>query len=225
MGKRSDILVSALTLLLLGGTLADRLKFHTPGPDAGRYQEKVREVGGTMPLQAGDWLGKESEVPPAAITLLHPNLVIARHYENLQTGRSVEFLLIQCSDVRDLLGHYPPRCYPANGYTLQSSEQKDWKVGDLTIHGTRYEFQPSRLQWMGLQVVQDFMILPDGTTCPDMKGVDAAARDRRKKFFGGAHVQIVSDITLPEDQRTDALERIIGSALPLIDQIRSGVKP
>src|SRR5579884_1718328 len=118
MGKRSDILVSALTLSLLGGTLADRLKFHTPGPDAGRYHQLVQDAGATVPREIGDWKADgDSPLPPAAIALLHPNLVISRHYENSKTGHSVEFLLIQCSDVRDLLGHYPPRCYPANGYT------------------------------------------------------------------------------------------------------------
>jgi hypothetical protein len=225
MAKRSDIAVSALTLCLLGGTLADRIKFHTPGPDAAPYQQRVRDAGDAMPMTVGNWAAKESDLPPAAIALLHPNLKIARHYENSQTGHSVEFLLIQCADVRDLLGHYPPRCYPANGYTQQSAELRKWKVGDLTINGTRYEFQPSRLQWMGLQVVQDFMLLPDGTTCPDMTGVDEAARDRKKKFFGGAHVQIVSDASLPEEERNEAFQRIIGSAMPLINQIRSGVKP
>src|SRR5205807_9913884 len=123
---------------------------------------------------------KDTEVPPAAVALLHPNLVISRHYQNVQTGHGVEFLLIQCSDSRDLLGHYPPRCYPAHGYLQQSETAQDWEVGGLTIHGKRYEFQPSRFQWVGTQVVEDFMVLPDGSTCPDMQGVDAAARDRKK---------------------------------------------
>jgi len=231
MGKRSDIAVSALTLCLLGAALADRMKFHMPGPDAAPYHQRVREAGARVPYAAGNWAGEDTELPPAAVAMLHPNLVISRHYRNSQTAHLVEFLLIQCSDSRDLIGHYPPRCYPANGYLqVRAPEPQDWQVQGLTIHGTRYEFQPSRLpsgfQWVGTQVVEDFMVLPDGTTCRDLQGIDAAARDRRKKFFGGAHVQVVSDAALlTESEREDAFKQIIAAALPLIEQIGGGVKP
>ena len=69
MGKRSDIAVSALTLCLLGGALADRVNFHMPGPDAAPYHQRVLEAGAAMPLAAGDWVAKETTSIRLAVKL------------------------------------------------------------------------------------------------------------------------------------------------------------
>lgn len=225
MPMRHDIFVCGLTACLLCGVMADRLALHTPGPEVRPYHARVREALARVPESAGPWVGHDVPVPPAAVDLLHPNALLSREYINRNNGYRVQLLLVQCSDARDLVGHYPPRCYAAQGWRPESVAPRDWQAGGLTIHGTRYEFVLDNFAAPDSVVVDDFMVLPDGSTCPDMAGVDAAARDRRRKFFGAAQVQMRSPSLMPPEEREQAIGELISSLLPLIDTVRSGVRP
>jgi hypothetical protein len=159
-------------------------------------------------------------VPAAAFSLLQPNLVLARRYRDINTGHSVTLLLVQCMDARDIIGHYPPVCYPGQGWSELESIPRNWAVEDLSITGTQYRFSTSRPGRAATIVVDNFMVLPGGGFCRDMEGVHLAARDRRKRQWGVAQVQLVSDGGMSTAQRQEAFARLVGAARPLIDQIR-----
>src|SRR5688572_9027810 len=133
-----------LTTLALAGLLADKLLFHTPPADAAAYHERVRGAAATVPLHIDSWFGVDTPVPTAAVEMLHPNVVISRRYEDLRTHQNVSFLLVQVSDVRDILGHYPPYCYPARGWPEMGREAKTWDVKGLKINGTTYSIASPR---------------------------------------------------------------------------------
>ena len=68
------------------------------------------------------------------------------------------------------------------------------------------------------------MVLPDGQVCRDMDGVETAAQDYRRKFFGAAQVQIVTDTQWSDADREELFSQLVRAAGPLLREMRSGVK-
>lgn len=217
------LLPGCATLSVLVGVWTERSFFRTPPADSAPYHARVSAAAEEMPLHIGSWLGAEVPVPAAAIQILHPNVIISRRYVNITTGRSVSFLLVQVRDARDILGHYPPVCYAGQGWTRDAAEPTDWQLGDQTIQGTQYLFSSERSERRSEIVVDNALFLPNGTTCRDMEGVDAAARDNRLKFFGAAQVQLVYDNEIPAAERRELFQTFIRAARPIVDELRRGV--
>lgn len=176
-----------------------------------------------LPIHVGDWVSEDVPVTPSAIALLRPNVVMQRRYRNLATGLQASILLVQCRDARDLAGHYPPICYKANGYQMLSCQPDPRNIQGLQLESTTYEFSSPKLATMGAMKVFDFMILPNGRTAPDMKAVYALARDRHKRHFGAAQIQILTDTGMSEENRTKTIDTFLELARPVIDAILSGV--
>lgn len=213
-----------LTVVVLGVVAGDRALFRKAPGDAEPYHRELAAAAGKVPTQLGAWLGAEAELPRAAVQLLQPNLVVSRRYRNVHTGRSISFILIQCRDARDLIGHYPPVCYPGQGWVGGGSVGCEWDAAGTRIHGTRYEFGSAKLDQLSRIRVDNFMVLPDGTISPDMDGIHEAARHRQKRFYGAAQVQVVSDVDLPAAEYDEFFGDLLRAVGPLVEQIRSGVR-
>jgi hypothetical protein len=210
--------------VVLCAVTLDRRLFRTRPPVAAAYHERLREVAMQIPSHIGDWMGTDTEVPPAAVEMLHPNVIVSRKYLNIRTGESVQFLLVQVQDARDILGHYPPVCYRGQGWTQQSAESLMASVGSLDVKGTRYTFTSTRNSQDSTILVDNFLVLPDGKTCPDMEAVDAAAQDNRLKFFGAAQVQVVYDQAVPPQRRDEVFRTFVGLARGVVDQMQLGAE-
>jgi hypothetical protein len=217
------ILPGCATLSILAGVFTERSLFRTAPVDSAPYHARISAAAEEVPLHIGSWLGAETPVPAAAIQILHPNVIISRRYVNLSTGSGVSFLLVQVRDARDILGHYPPVCYAGQGWTRDASQPVDWQLDDQEIHGTRYLFSSERSDRRSEIVVDNALFLPDGTTCRDMDGVDASARNNRLKFFGAAQVQVVYDSAVPAAERHVLFETFMRVARPVVEQLRMGV--
>jgi hypothetical protein len=216
------LIPALLTLLLLAGFTADQLLFRVAPADAAPYHAAVQQAATRIPLHMGSWLGEDVPVPPAAVQLLKPNVIVSRRYTDLRSGRRFDFLLVQCSDIRDILGHYPPVCYRGQGWTTDAAEPGDWETGDLTITGTSYTFERKRQGLPARLVVYNFILLPDGRICRGMDEADEAAQDLRRKYFGAAQVQLVFDGSVPEDVRDEVLQMTVAANRDLFDTIRRG---
>lgn len=142
-------------------------------------------------MSFGSWVGQDEQVAQEALRLLSANKVLSRSYTHVGTGRHVGLLIVQCRNARDMVGHYPPVCYPNSGWSLQSAEPITFTVDDLQIPATEYEFAISRFGSAGRLWIYNFMILPSGQFAADMRGVQAVAADYTQKFFGAAQVQLV----------------------------------
>jgi hypothetical protein len=219
--KKLEFLWIGLSVALLAGAGADRLSLVSP-IDPSPYHARLREIRQSTPIAFGHWVGQDLEEPVEAAEQLHPNVFISRRYHNTVDRRYVDLLLVQCWDVRDLVPHFPPVCYPGRGLSETSSQTMDWKVGDLTVHLTEYEFEAINFETDKLTIVENFMILPDGRTCRDMTEVrkDIALNTR---FFGAAQVQLVFQSDVPAEEREKICRAFIQAYQPLIDAIRSGV--
>lgn len=214
----------ALTLLLFGGAMADKVMFHLPPDDASPYHARVREAAEQLPYNIGPWLGTDSPVPPTAVELLRPNVIVSRQYQDVRTGRTASLLIVQCEDARDLIGHYPPVCYPAHGWSGRSAVPAERQVDGRPVAVTEYTFTSARIDRNGDLRIDNFMVLPDGRMCRDMDGVETAAQDYRRKFFGAAQVQVITNSEWSNSDRAELFGQLVGAADPLLREIRSGVK-
>ena len=215
-------LAPLLSLALLSGVIAEKVVFYAPRSAAAQYHESVRSAAASAGMRAGLWVGTDIPIPPVAVAMLQPNVILSKRYENFQTGHTVSFLLVQCRDARDLQAHYPPSCYKGRGWLEQTATPRTWRIGDLTIDGTEYEFTSVRFDRADGLIIDNFMLLPGGRTCPDMKGVDAAADDYRQTFLGAAQVQVVANLSVPAPERQEAFEALIQAHRKLIDAILAG---
>ena len=220
--RRLKLVPVILAVLLLGGAAADRWSLPRPSA-AAPYHQRMRAVATTLPSRAGDWIATELPAPAEAVEQLRPNLLLCRSYRNLKSGRQVQFLLVQCGDVRDLVAHYPPICYPGRGVHLVTAETRTATAGAMQLPMTRYEFQSNTFKDSKNVNVDNFMILPDGRVKPDMQGMEREI-GLRNRYFGAAQVQVVSDGTMPVDQRDEAFKQIVAAYEPLIRAMSGGVE-
>jgi hypothetical protein len=212
-----------VTLGVFGVGAAQPMLHGRPG-DVDGYLERVQGAA-KMPMEIGEWVGKDQPLPEAAVKMLKPNASISRTYVNKKTGEPVQFLLIESSDGRDLAGHYPPNCYPGQGWTLANQVSKTWKVAGMEIPGMEYEFVMRGALQQGHIFADDFFIMPDGSFLPDMAQFNRASADYRKHYYGAAQVEVTFDgNSLPQD-RDARLGMFVGSCEPLLQAIRSGCKP
>jgi hypothetical protein len=207
--------------LLAAMALAQVILFRKP-PRAGAYFQRVAAAAAATPANFDYWVSMEAPIPPAAVTMLHPNVTISRKYANLRTGQQGTVLLVQCTDARDLRGHYPPVCYVAHGFRLVASSPRNWNVAGLAIEGMVYSFSSVRPEELSSMIVYDFMILPDGRTCRDMDGVYSIARSPRKRQLGAAQLQVLVDPSMPEQQRDGLFLTVVQANRRTIDAIRAG---
>jgi len=212
-----------ITLGLLLGLAWQKRSYPTAG-DADAYHQKVRAAIEAIPLEIGSWVGTDVPVPPAALAMLRPNALVSRRYVNRRAGQHVDLLVEQCRDARDMAGHYPPVCYPSNGWTPQRETPMQWTTADgHTIYGTEYEFSQALPDRASLIVVDNVFVLPDGSITRDMKGVRALASDYRKHFYGAGQIQIVFSTHMPADERRRIAELMLGAVRPVVQTISSGV--
>lgn len=223
-GAHLSALASPLVVLaLLAGLAAQKSLIRGSADDAVAYHAEVAALAADLPVVVGDWVGKDVPVMAAAVALLKPNALVNRRYVNWRTGETASLLLVQVRDPRDLLGHYPPNCYPAHGYTADATQEQDWDVGGLRIAARCYRFSKQEMEGRSKLVVDNFMVLPDGETARDMRGIDRAAQDLRHRYFGAAQIQILTDPSIGDERREEVFQTFVSACLPVIRRVASGV--
>ncbi len=76
--------------------------------------------------QSSMWVGSPVKIPTDQEEILHPNALLSRQYSEIGErgpGTSVTMLLVHCSDVRDMDGHWPRHCYPKSGWRLEDMKE------------------------------------------------------------------------------------------------------
>jgi hypothetical protein len=164
-------------------------------------------------LIRGRWVGRDIAVPPAAKKLLHTNAILSRRFERIGGGATVRLLLVHCTDVRDMGGHYPPVCYPSAGWTPVDAERPDaieLLVGGQPLPLRVYEFsrieggvRESRIR------VFNVFILPDGSLTTNIGQVRGRGERRAVSARGVAQLQVVTTMTMGDEDAADAAREIL----------------
>jgi len=218
MSRGAIITVCFAALLLVFAAVSSRIAVDRV--EVERYHASVREAAQRFPINMGEWAGHEVDLPPSATKLLRPNAIIAREYQStVREGLSATVLLVQCADIRDMQGHYPPNCYPAHGWS-GTTKSRVAQLGDLPA--ARYDFvRRSERGERGITVYNLF-ILPTGETTIDMRDVRRASSDYGTRPFGAAQVQVVIDKDVPESEHAWILGEMRRIADPVVEVLRAG---
>jgi hypothetical protein len=216
------ILSPLLCLAILAGMWTEARARVQPA-DAEPYHARAKEAIASLPYQINGWVGRDDEIPPAAVKLLRPNYMVSRTYVDPRSiSRRAGLLIVQCKDSRDMLGHYPPVCYPAHGMTMVAEKERDWKVGGMTIPGTEYEFTENDGVSRYHMTVYNFMIVPGVGVVRDMRGVERAAEDYQQRYFGAAQFQVTMDAGIPQYDRDRIFAQLVGGNTKMIETLKSG---
>ena len=162
---------------------------------------QVEDMIDRVPVRLGDWYGEDVPVPTAAEQLLRPTAILSRRYSRIGLDGSLVLCIIHCSDVRDMIGHHPPQCYPNAGWLMESTE-----AGQITIGEETLPLQAYRFEWheMGIavssRIVFSSFMLPDGTASTSMGQLRETARGWSESTSGVAQLQIVIDGDISVEQ-------------------------
>lgn len=182
------------------------------------YHEQVAKVIQEIPLDFGDWKGQQVPLPQSAISLLRPNALIARDYINQDKGVRATLMVVQCKDTRDMAGHYPPRCYPANGW-MESPKNPAHMYSLLSDELRVYEFERVAGQARRDIFVYSIFALPTGTLTTSMSEVRKVGSDYSYRRFGAAQIQIVIDGDINQEDHQWILDELYGIAKPAIEAV------
>jgi hypothetical protein len=222
----------ALCLLLLAGLVAQARTRVQPGDAEPFHQRAAAAIAGIpASLDSGQWVSQEEPEPPSATALLRPNAMLSRRYiKHLPDGQilSVGVLIVQCRDARDMQGHYPPRCYPANGARQLQSIPRTWNIAGTTITGMEYLFtQLTEGRNQDLRVY-NFFVIPEipglearavrgpRGICPDIDSVYASGEDYQQRYYGAAQFQFVFPDELTQAARDEILAEILAPNLNVV---------
>jgi hypothetical protein len=180
-----------LALLVAFGFFAWALAPTAPAPE--RFAGIARAFG-EVPYAVGGWYGVDVPLPAAANEILRPTAVLSRRYQELGGGRSAILGLVHCADLRDMLGHHPPRCYPASGWQLapDGSAIVEVRLGGRATPARMFHF--NRTDRSGLReelTVLGIFLLPDGTSATEESAVSDRAGSRELSSDGLAQLQLV----------------------------------
>jgi len=217
-------LTPVLAVAMLAGIYMEQRARAVDPSEVEAHHARAARIAEALPLDLGPWRGTEGEVISAAVSLLNPNFILSRQYRNEETGEAASFLLVHCKDARDLVGHYPPNCYPAHGWSQNGAKHIDWHLGGMHLTGMQYRFSYERPRGTSRMVVDNFIIMPDGRIMRTVDGVYAAAADYTTHFYGAAQVQLVTSVEMTEQRRREVFRRIVGANLDVIETLRSGIE-
>jgi hypothetical protein len=231
---RAIIASPLLCLGLLAGITAEK-RTHLKAADAEPYHARAKAAINAMPwnLYVNDvlWTAREQKPEDAAVRLLKPNEILSRYYTETKTTASAgtaSVLIVQCRDSRDMTGHYPPICYPNSGHEMVYRQVREpVVVGEgsarVSVPFTEYHFEKEIRGGRTGFCVYNFFVVPNVGIVPDIKGVNDAAEDYQRRFFGAAQFQVVmkADVEMPRATRDEIFRALIGANAAAIETLKS----
>lgn len=220
--------IMGLTALLLVGILVwgGAAPFQS-GPEVESYFADVAAAVDKIPYQSGVWLGADIPVTPAATDLLKPNKLIQRRYQNAETGEWFELLVVHCGDVRDMIGHYPPVCYPAHGWKLDSRATTKIEIDNAATDAALYSLSRNENLSRDAIDIVNFFVLPS-TKGPaigsELAFIQEAGRYYQRARLGAAQVQVITLESMPEARREEAVKIALALASGVLHEVERGLE-
>ncbi|MAJ45734.1 MAG: hypothetical protein CBC35_00225 [Planctomycetes bacterium TMED75] len=181
----------------------------TNAPEVSRHHQVISKLLDEFPYRLGSWVGVDVVLPSAATAILRPNGYVNRRYSQIGKSNDVVLGIIHCEDIRDMDGHYPPRCYPAAGWSQTGEDDIALRIEDSQATMKLYRFQ--RATQMGLvesKSVVSVFVAPDVgilTSMDSLKKIGDTSLNT--SALGVAQIQLVFADELPtgiiQDQAND----------------------
>lgn len=207
-------------ILLIAMAAYSVLSIRPSGSDA--YFRQVREAIEALPDRIEGYHSVDREPLPSSIELLRPNKLLQRQYTNPVTRSTFSILIVHCGDVRDMMGHYPPKCYPSNGWEVDAATSESIeRAGSSPIPITRYRVSQESGTTRYARVIANTFVVPraDSPLGRDDRVLDSVTRTRWSSGLGAAQVQIITDAEMDDDTRERIERAVAGELQGLIDAV------
>jgi exosortase len=204
--------------LILGGFDAAR------PASAPEYQARVAAAIRALPYRLGRAVGLDRPVRPGALRILRPNAILERQYLDAGSGEGFGLTIVHCSDARDLEDHYPPRCYPANGWTSGPAQELALEAQGIEVPARVYRFVRQSDRGESRARVLSFFVLPGDTISSDMSAVTAASRSTARAGLGAAHIMVSFDGGADDDAIRRLMGPVLEDLLPVVRTIQGGTR-
>lgn len=175
-------------------------------------------------IGGGRWNGVNIDIPPDAQRMLRLNGALSRRYRG-DNGLVVNVLLVHCGDSRDMLGHYPPICYPANGWietSLGVNESAEITLntpsGDVPVLTYQYSRRESDGTEHRVRIFDTF-ILPNGGVTPHIGEINSSSGRYALAVQGVAQLQILTPAGASEAQAIEAAEELLSGMSLLMEEL------
>jgi hypothetical protein len=190
-----------------------------PAPgDASPFHEAAYKAISAVPMTMGDWEGTEIPIPTSARALLKPNIILSRSYRNRVTSDRGTLIIVQCRDTRDMAGHYPPICYPGQGWKkVGEYVPVELHIASRPVVAVRYEFDRPDLGTSRRVVVYGFFAVPGAGFPSDMQQIRAIASDYVSRPYGAAQIQVVLDDSVEAQREVEVAEALLNSVSSVLD--------
>ena len=219
----ATLVYRVLAVGLIAGAAGQNLLLRHKPPSVLSYHAAIRDATGDIPPHIGPWVGKDIPVIARAMNVLTPNVMINRQYINVETGKSVGFMAVHCADAHDMVGHYPLRCYPADGWDLEASRQLAWQFDGRAMVGMEYTFvlPPTTAGGNAEHItIDNFLLRPNGQVLRDMDSLSGSIMGAQGQASGAGQLQIIFyDTAVSPDERQAIFQQFMQGYRPLIDAI------
>jgi len=203
------VMIAAITasflMLILGlgyRVLAARLA--APGNATPISQDALK----LLPLQIGDWTGRDVPLDEAIIRATDTDAHINRSYSRNNGLEFVSLYIATGVKARDLMPHRPEVCYTGAGWTLIDKRSMELPLSDGTeLPCNVMQFSRGILTTKKI-VVLDYYIV-DGEYCRDVSGLRSKAAKGSGTVRYVAQVQIVTSIS--PNQTADSATKTVST--------------
>lgn len=181
-----------------------------------------------IPYLIAGYSARDVEVQEAVQRLLDPRRLLQRRYIDAANGRSFELLIVHCGDARDMLGHYPPVCYPAHGWESRGVNDRTITIGGGPAEAAEYGFEIADPDGGGERVrILGFFVIPvdGGRFTASHRDVLRSAGRSGSSRRGAAQVQIITPEAFPDDERERVYRETIAAIEPALTFIAEGISP
>ena len=216
MQNRLAIPIALITLVVIGLVRANPQNEE----QVNAYHKQVETIINAIPVDWNGWVGQKVDLPQSATNLLRPNALVARQYINADRGVSATLMIVQCKDARDMAGHYPPRCYPGNGWL----NDEDTNSPIVEVEGDemrRYNFHRVAGKSEREISVYSMFALPTGGTTVSMVDVRRLSADYEYRMYGAAQVQVLIDGSVDEQEHEWILHEMHTLVAPAIEGVQA----
>ncbi len=223
-----------LTLAMLLASPAVLARQATTAEDLAR-QAAIAAAMETVPLRIGNWVGSEVPIPTDQQEILNPNAILSRKYQEVRSARDlgsygvgtdVTMLLVHCSDVRDMDGHWPLHCYPKSGWKIE--EFRDDIAVDAPEGGGTHRFAWARFTiannnaTLRTMTVLFTFVLPEGRVETNMRNLSDRSARKADSAKGVAQFQFVFWGDVPPERCAEVAAELV-AGVPVALRSRLGM--
>jgi hypothetical protein len=213
-----------LALVIMAGL---PLVLNHPKVDEKGIQARHMQVASAVakaPWRINQWNGEDVPVPNAGVEILRPNAILSRRFRNILGGPAFSVMVIHCTDARDMEGHYPPVCYPANGWVEAASPG----MCTIDVNGRPMDlrvYQFHRPEGLGIDRsmrVFNCFVLPNGNIATEMTAVSQAVKRYETSIQGVAQVLVAGPGDADFESSLEAVSELLTGLSDLLAVLGRG---